>query len=80
MSEQATFSDRGFDLATLYKALFLAVVVVFVATPLLAPCSADSNRSASCGPYPFGLPQVWEWENYGGILMSKRYWQLLGNS
>jgi raffinose/stachyose/melibiose transport system permease protein len=29
---------------------------------------------------PFGLPQVWEWENYGGILMSKRYWQLLGNS
>ena len=22
----------------------------------------------------------WEWENYAGILLSKRYWQLLGNS
>jgi raffinose/stachyose/melibiose transport system permease protein len=29
---------------------------------------------------PFGIPQTWEWENYAGIVLSKRYWQLLGNS
>ena len=80
MSEQATFSDRGFDLAALYKALFLTVVVVFVATPLVATVLGGFKSLGELRTNPFGLPQVWEWENYGGILMSKRYWQLLGNS
>ena len=80
MSEQATFSDRGFDLAALYKMLFLVVVVVFVATPLVATVLGGFKSLGELRTNPFGLPQVWEWENYGGILMSKRYWQLLGNS
>jgi raffinose/stachyose/melibiose transport system permease protein len=80
MSEHATFSDRGFDLAALYKMLFLAVVVVFVATPLVATVLGGFKSLGELRTNPFGLPQVWEWENYGGILMSKRYWQLLGNS
>ena len=80
MSDQATFSDRGFDLAALYKALFLAVVVIFVATPLVATVLGGFKSLGELRTNPFGLPQVWEWENYGGILMSKRYWQLLGNS
>ena len=80
MSEQATFSDRSFDLAALYKALFLAVVVVFVATPLVATVLGGFKSLGELRTNPFGLPQVWEWQNYGGILMSKRYWQLLGNS
>ena len=80
MSEQATFSDRGFDLAALYRMLFLAVVVVFVATPLVATVLGGFKSLGELRTNPFGLPQVWEWENYGGILMSKRYWQLLGNS
>ena len=80
MSEQATFSDRGFDLAALYKTLFLAVVVVFVATPLVATVLGGFKSLGELRTNPFGLPQVWEWENYGGILLSKRYWQLLGNS
>ncbi|HMI17040.1 MAG TPA: carbohydrate ABC transporter permease [Bradyrhizobium sp.] len=80
MSEQATFSDRGFDLAALYKALFLAVVAVFVATPLVATVLGGFKSLGELRTNPFGLPQVWEWQNYGGILMSKRYWQLLGNS
>jgi raffinose/stachyose/melibiose transport system permease protein len=80
MNEQATFSDRGFDLAALYKALFLAVVVIFVATPLVATVLGGFKSLGELRTNPFGLPQVWEWENYGGILMSKRYWQLLGNS
>ncbi|HEX9586761.1 MAG TPA: carbohydrate ABC transporter permease [Bradyrhizobium sp.] len=80
MSDQATFSDRGFDLAALYKALFLTVVVVFVATPLVATVLGGFKSLGELRTNPFGLPQVWEWENYGGILRSKRYWQLLGNS
>ncbi|HMH60342.1 MAG TPA: carbohydrate ABC transporter permease [Bradyrhizobium sp.] len=80
MSDQATFSDRGFDLAALYKMLFLAVVVVFVATPLVATVLGGFKSLGELRTNPFGLPQVWEWQNYGGILMSKRYWQLLGNS
>jgi raffinose/stachyose/melibiose transport system permease protein len=80
MSEHATFSDRGFDLAALYKMLFLAVVVVFVATPLVATVLGGFKSLGELRTNPFGLPQVWEWENYGGILLSKRYWQLLGNS
>jgi len=79
MSE-TTFSDRGFDLAALYKTLFLAVVVVFVATPLVATVLGGFKSLGELRTNPFGLPQVWEWQNYGGILMSKRYWQLLGNS
>ena len=80
MSEQASFSEDGFGLAALYKALFLAVVVVFVATPLVATVLGGFKSLGELRTNPFGLPQVWEWDNYGGILMSKRYWQLLGNS
>ena len=80
MSDQATFSDRGFDLAALYKVLFLVAVAVFVATPLVATLLGGFKSLGELRTNPFGLPQVWEWENYGGILMSKRYWQLLGNS
>ena len=29
---------------------------------------------------PFGLPSQWEWTNYWEILVSGRYWQLMGNS
>jgi raffinose/stachyose/melibiose transport system permease protein len=80
MSDQATFSDRGFDPVALYKVLFLAAVAVFVATPLVATVLGGFKSLGELRTNPFGLPQVWEWENYGGILMSKRYWQLLGNS
>lgn len=80
MSEQATFSQGGFDLAALYKALFLVVVAVFVATPLVATVLGGFKSLGELRTNPFGLPRVWEWENYGDILMSKRYWQLLGNS
>ena len=72
MSDQATFSDRGFDLAALYKMLFLTVVVVFVATPLVATVLGGFKSLGELRTNPFGLPQVWEWENYGGILWSKR--------
>jgi raffinose/stachyose/melibiose transport system permease protein len=80
MSDQVAFSDRGFDRVALGKVLFLTVVAVFVATPLIATVLGGFKSIGELRTNPFGLPQVWEWQNYGGILLSKRYWQLLGNS
>src|SRR3954454_19176656 len=80
MSETAEFSDRGFDRVALGKVLLLTVVAVFVATPLIATVLGGFKSIGELRTNPFGLPQVWEWANYGDILLSKRYWQLLGNS
>jgi len=79
MTDQAV-APRSFDPLTLYKGLFLAVVVVFVATPLLATVLGGFKSLGELRTSPFGIPQTWEWENYAGIVLSKRYWQLLGNS
>lgn len=68
------------DLGTLYKGLFLTVVVVFVAVPLVATVLGGFKSLGELRSNPFGLPQVWEWSNYTEILFSERYWQLLRNS
>ncbi|UZE47480.1 carbohydrate ABC transporter permease [Rhodopseudomonas sp. P2A-2r] len=80
MSDQVAFSDGRFDRVALGKVLFLTVVAVFVATPLIATVLGGFKSIGELRTNPFGLPQAWEWQNYGGILLSKRYWQLLGNS
>src|SRR4029077_14155166 len=71
---------RAFDAAPLYKALFLTLMAVFVAVPLIATVLGGFKSLGELRTNPFGLPQVWEWENYWGILASKRYWVLLRNS
>src|SRR5215831_14722782 len=71
---------RRFDLAPIYKVLFLTVVAVFVATPLLTTILGGFKTLGELRTNPFGLPQTWEWENYWGILSSQRYWVLLRNS
>jgi raffinose/stachyose/melibiose transport system permease protein len=72
--------DRPFDLARLYKALFLAVVATFVVVPLLATVLGGFKSLGELRVNPFGLPQHWEWANYADILLSRRYWELLRNS
>src|SRR5215471_2090331 len=72
--------QRRFDAAPLYKALFLTVVAVFVAVPLLATLLGGFKSLGELRTNPFSLPQVWEWQNYWDILASKRYWVLLRNS
>ena len=73
-------SDARFDPAALYKALFLAAVAVFVATPLIATVLGGFKSLGELRTNPFGLPTAWEWENYADIVLSARYWRLLGNS
>lgn len=70
----------GFDPSSLYKALFLTAVALFVATPLVATALGGFKSLGELRTNPFGLPSVWEWTNYADILLSGRYWRLLGNS
>ena len=76
----AAFSEDGFSSAAVGKALYLLAVVLFVMTPLVATVLGGFKSLGELRVNPFGLPSVWEWSNYADILLSKRYWQLLGNS
>lgn len=71
---------RTIDLAPLYKGLFLIIVAVFVAVPLLATILGGFKSLGELRTSPFGIPHSWEWQNYAGIFFSARYWRLLGNS
>lgn len=76
----AAFSEDGFSPVAIGKALYLLAVVLFVMTPLIATVLGGFKSLGELRTNPFGLPSVWEWSNYADILLSKRYWQLLGNS
>lgn len=76
----ASFSDGRFDRYALFKVLFLGAVVVFVMTPLLATLLGGFKSLGELRTNPFGMPKIWEWENYTAILTSPRYWILLRNS
>jgi len=80
MSSDAIERGRLPDPVTLYKILFLALVAAFVSVPLLATVLGGFKSLGELRTSPFGIPQTWEWQNYAGIVLSKRYWQLLGNS
>jgi raffinose/stachyose/melibiose transport system permease protein len=80
MTSNVDAARAPFDLAALYKALFLAAVAIFVLVPLLATVLGGFKSLGELRVNPFGLPQHWEWSNYAGILFSERYWQLLENS
>ena len=48
--------------------------------PLLATAIGGFKELGELRTNPFGLPLVWQWQNYWGILSSDRYWHILGNS
>src|SRR5689334_23825978 len=77
---RAETTRTPFDPAMLFKAVFLAVVAIFVLVPLLATLLGGFKTLGELRVNPFGLPQHWQWQNYADILFSTRYWQLLRNS
>ena len=79
-TETVPFTEDGFGPVALAKGAFLAIVVLFVLTPLVATVLGGFKSLGELRTNPFGLPQVWEWENYASILGTSRYWQLLMNS
>lgn len=68
------------DLSALYRWLFLLLVAGFVALPLVATLLGGFKSLGELRTNPFGLPTTWEWENYAEIVLSRRYWRMLGNS
>jgi raffinose/stachyose/melibiose transport system permease protein len=62
------------------RLLILFFVGALVIVPLLATAIGGFKELGELRTNPFGLPKVWQWENYWGILSSWRYWQILGNS
>jgi len=67
-------------LTGLPRLLILFVVAGLVVVPLLATVIGGFKELGELRTNPFGLPKVWHWENYWGILDSLRYWRILGNS
>ena len=67
-------------LTGLPRFLILCLVAALVAVPLLATALGGFKELGELRTNPFGLPKVWQWENYWAILESVRYWRILGNS
>jgi len=69
---------RGLAAIVTFAALLvLAGLVLF---PVLATALNGFKDLSELRTNPFGLPHVWMWSNYWGILTGYRYWQVLGNS
>ncbi len=80
MTDAGLDQRMPWDPAGLYRALFLALIAMLVAVPLLATVLGGFKSLGELRTNPFGLPAAWEWQNYANMLFSRRYWQLLGNS
>ncbi len=64
----------------LTRLLILFFVAGLIVVPLLATAVGGFKELGELRTNPFGLPKVWLWENYWGILSTARYWRILGNS
>ncbi len=58
----------------------LVVLAGLVLFPVLATALNGFKDLSELRTNPLGLPHVWTWSNYWGILTGTRYWQVLGNS
>jgi raffinose/stachyose/melibiose transport system permease protein len=71
-------APRGFaSIATFAGLVVLAGAVLL---PIVATALGGFKELGELHSNPIGLPSVWVWSNYWGILTSLRYWQVLGNS
>jgi raffinose/stachyose/melibiose transport system permease protein len=66
--------------ALAWRYLVLALVALVVLVPLAATVLGGFKDLGELRAHPFALPRVWQVENYTGILLSARYWRLMGNS
>lgn len=69
---------RFFVLLAMYSVLIVMASIILV--PLIATLLGGFKTLGELRTNPVGLPVVWQWENYLGILGSVRYWGMLGNS
>lgn len=61
-----------------YAVLFIVASIVLI--PLVTTALGGFKTLGDLRTNPFGLPDMWQWQNYGDILFSERYWRMLWNS
>src|SRR5262245_3454069 len=64
--------------AYLYVSLLLVASLIVV--PLISAALGGFKTLGDLRGNPFGLPTEWQWQNYGDIIVSERYWRQMGNS
>jgi raffinose/stachyose/melibiose transport system permease protein len=67
-------------LAVLFQYLVAVFFALLVLVPLLATVVNGFKSNAELLLRPFGVPKVWQWENYTSVIQSAAFWRQLGNS
>lgn len=80
LAPAAATSPRPWALARLAVFAVLIALSVAVLVPILATALNGFKGLGDLQAHPFALPDNWMWSNYVNILVSARYWQVLGNS
>jgi len=78
--DTSTPSTRPVSIAPILRLGVLIIVAAIVLVPLLATAFGGLRDLGDLRANAFGLPRTWIWSNYWDILVSARYWRLLGNS
>ncbi|WP_343315805.1 carbohydrate ABC transporter permease [Brucella sp. BE17] len=64
----------------LYLYISLGFIAAIVLVPLLTAALGGFKTLGDLRVNPFGLPENWQWKNYGDILLGDRYWLQIFNS
>ena len=64
----------------IWRAAILIIIAGIVLMPLVATVLGGFKDLGELRTNPLGLPRIWLWHNYWDILISLRYWRVLGNS
>ena len=80
MTEHESPSAVTVAINPVFRHAVLFVVAALVLIPLVATALGGFKSLGDLRVDPFGLPKSWQWQNYGDILASARYWHMMGNS
>jgi raffinose/stachyose/melibiose transport system permease protein len=73
----SVLSNRALTLLQYLVAVFFALIVL---VPLVATVINGFKSPADLLTNPFGLPRIWQWENYTRIIQGDAFWRQLKNS
>src|ERR1043165_2709156 len=80
MTETESPSAVTVAISPVFRHAVLFVIAALVLIPLVATALGGFKSLGDLRVDPFGLPMHWQWQNYGDILASTRYWRMMGNS
>jgi raffinose/stachyose/melibiose transport system permease protein len=61
-----------------YAACSIFALIILI--PLITTVINGFKTNGELLLSPFGLPEIWQWQNYTNVLQSARFWQQLWNS